>query len=127
MRISLFLFVLFMCANAAHAGSACLSWTPPTQNTDGSPLTNLAGYRIYYGESAAVLHQTIQLNNAALTTYCVNDLAPGPWYFAVTAFTSTGAESAKSNIASKVVRFPGPTDGAIEAPTDGAIEDPTGD
>ena len=127
MRTTSLIALLLMLANAAHAGEATLRWIAPTQNTDGSPLTNLAGYRIYYGASSTQLTQTIQLANAGLTTYVVRDLAPGTWYFAVTAYNSAGVESALSNIASKVVRFPGPTDGAIEAPTDGAIEDPTGD
>lgn len=127
MRTTSLIALLLMLANAAHAGEATLRWIAPTQNTDGSPLTNLAGYRVYYGTSPTQLTQTIQLANAGLTTYVVRDLAPGTWYFAVTAYSSAGAESALSNIASKVVRFPGPTDGAIEAPTDGAIEDPTGD
>ena len=43
----------------AHRGNAgCqwlghVSWVPPTQNTDGSPLTNLSGYRLTYGRSAS--------------------------------------------------------------------------
>lgn len=115
MRMISLLALLLMLANAAYAGEATLRWTAPTQNTDGSPLTNLAGYRIYYGTSSTQLTQTIQLANAGLTTYVVRDLAPGTWYFAVAAYNSAGVESALSNIASKVVRFPGPTDGAIES------------
>ncbi len=37
---------------ATSPGTATLSWTPPTQNTDGSPLTDLAGYRVYWGTSS---------------------------------------------------------------------------
>ncbi len=44
-------------------GSVTLSWYPPTQNADGSPLTDLAGYRVYYGHSADSLHQVITLDN----------------------------------------------------------------
>src|ERR1700686_4746433 len=48
-------------------GAAALSWTAPDQNTDGSTLTNLAGYRIYYGTSANTLDQVIQINTVGIT------------------------------------------------------------
>jgi hypothetical protein len=85
-------------------GAASLTWEPPTTNTDGSALTNLAGYRIVYGASAAHLTQTIQVANAGISTYVVEDLAPGTYYFAVRAYTSKGLESADSNVLPKVVR-----------------------
>ena len=85
-------------------GAASLSWEPPTQNTDGSALTNLAGYRIVYGVSATQLTQTIQVANAGVSSYVVDNLAPGTYYFAVRAYTSKGAESADSNVVAKVVR-----------------------
>lgn len=90
-------------ANSVTLGSATLSWVAPTQNTDGSSLTNLAGYRIAYGTSASALNQTIDISNPSLTTYVVDDLAAGTWYFAVKAYTSAGAESALSNVASKTI------------------------
>jgi hypothetical protein len=88
---------------AISNGRATLSWTAPTENTDGSTLSNLAGYRIRYGKSAGALTQTIVISNASVTTYVVEDLAPATWYFAVTAFSSTGAESEYSNVANKQI------------------------
>jgi len=85
-------------------GAATLSWTPPTQNTDGSALTNLAGYRIHYGTSASMLTHSIQIANPGLTSYVIENLSPGTYYFAVRAYTSNGGESDNSNIASKVVQ-----------------------
>lgn len=85
-------------------GSATLSWTPPTRNTNGSTLTNLAGYRIYYGTSSGALNRTIQVSNPGIASYVISDLAPATWYFSVRAYTSTGAESAPSNVASKTIR-----------------------
>jgi hypothetical protein len=85
-------------------GAASLSWEPPTTNTDGSTLTDLAGYRIMYGASPTQLTQTIQLANAGLSAFVVENLAPGTYYFAVRAYTSKGAESADSNVMPKVVR-----------------------
>jgi hypothetical protein len=84
-------------------GNATLSWIPPTQNEDGSALTNLAGYRIYYGTSASNLNQTINLTNPGLTRYVVENLSGGTWYFGIRAYSSNGAESAMSAIASKTI------------------------
>jgi hypothetical protein len=84
-------------------GSATLSWTPPTQNTDGSPLTDLAGYRIYWGTSQNGLLNSVTVNNPGLTSYVVDQLTPGTWYFATTAVNSQLVESGPSNVASKAV------------------------
>lgn len=84
-------------------GAATLSWTPPTQNTDGSSLTNLAGYRIQYGASASALSQIIEVSNPSLSAYVVTGLSSGTWYFAIKAYNSSGAESALSNVASKTI------------------------
>lgn len=84
-------------------GSATLRWNAPTLNTDGTPLTNLAGYTILYGTSATTLTQSISVNNPSVVTYVVDSLSDGPKYFAVKAFTSAGIESANSNVASKTI------------------------
>ena len=89
--------------NAVVLGSATLSWTPPTQNTDGSALGNLAGYRIYYGSSANSLTNTVQITNPGLTSYVMGNLASGTYYFALAAYNSAGAESALSNVGSKTI------------------------
>ena len=88
---------------AVSNGSATLSWTAPTENTDGSTLSSLSGFRIRYGTNATALTQTIVINNASVTTYVVEDLSPATWFFAVTAVTSTGVESTNSNVASKQI------------------------
>ncbi|HLS81789.1 MAG TPA: putative Ig domain-containing protein [Steroidobacter sp.] len=90
--------------SAPVVGSATLSWTPPTQNTDGSTLTNLAGYRIVYGASPTTLNRMAEVDNPGLTTYVVTGLNAGTWYFAVKAYTSSGVESALSNVASKSIQ-----------------------
>jgi hypothetical protein len=84
-------------------GSATLTWNPPTQNTDGSPLTNLAGYRVYWGTSQNNLSNSTLLNNPGLASHVVDQLTPATWYFAVTAVNSSGVESTFSNLASKQV------------------------
>ena len=80
-----------------------MSWTPPTQNADGSTLTDLAGYEVRYGRSQDNLDQTVQLNNPSLNTYVVENLTAGTWFFAVRSVNRAGVASQLSNIASKTV------------------------
>jgi hypothetical protein len=83
--------------------SATLSWEAPTSNTNGTPLMDLAGYRIYYGSSATDLSQSAQIRSVGIQTYVIDGLGAGTWYFAVMAVTSTGVESALSNIVAKTI------------------------
>jgi hypothetical protein len=85
------------------AGSATISWTAPTMNTDGSPLTDLAGYTIYYGTSATNLTQSITVSGAGTTSAQISNLASGTWYFGVASNTTTGEQSALSSAASVVI------------------------
>jgi hypothetical protein len=86
--------------NQVSNGTASLEWTPPTENTDGSALNNLAGYKVYYGPSASSMSHVVQLTNPGLTGYTVTNLGSGTWYFAVTAYTATGVESSLSPVVS---------------------------
>ena len=86
----------------AATGSASLSWTAPTTNSDGTALTNLAGYRIHYGTTTAMT-QTAQLATPGVTTYTLGNLTSGTWYFAVSAYASNGTESTLSNTATKTI------------------------
>lgn len=87
---------------AVATGSVTLSWTAPTQNTDGSPLTNLSGYKIYWGTSSGSYPNSASVS-AGVTTYVVENLVPGTYYFAV-ATVASGTESARSSAASKTVQ-----------------------
>jgi hypothetical protein len=91
-------------SSTTTTGAVTLSWTPPTQNTDGSSLTNLAGYRVLYGTSPTALTRTVQLANPGLSSYVVENLALGTWYFSLRSYSTTGAESSASNVASATVR-----------------------
>jgi len=86
-----------------YAGTATLTWTAPTQNTDGSPLVDLAGYRVYHGTSPDALTDVVQVTDAAATTYAFNQLGSGTHYFAVAAYTASGVESALSGVGSKTI------------------------
>jgi Putative Ig domain len=84
--------------------TATVSWTPPTLNTDGTTLTDLAGYHLYYGTSESNLDQVVDITNPGLATYVLSSLSPATWYFAITAFNSEGAESDRSPVASIVTQ-----------------------
>ena len=76
-----------------------LNWTVPTTNIDGTPLTDLAGYKVYYGTSSG--YYTNSINLGKVTTYTFNSLASGTYYFVATAFNAAGLESVTSNEVSK--------------------------
>ena len=73
---------------------------PPTANSDGSTLTDLAGYTVYYGTSPDSLTQSVKISNPGLTAYTVSNLTSGTWYFAVTSYSATGVESSRSGVIS---------------------------
>lgn len=88
---------------APNSGAVTLRWTEPTEFNDGAPLTNLAGYRLYYGTSPSSLFTVVKLADASLSTYTIKNLGTATWYFGVTAYTTTGVESQMSEIVSKSV------------------------
>jgi hypothetical protein len=74
-----------------------LSWVAPTQNEDGSPLQDLAGFHIRYGQQSGKYTNTIDLKTAGIEEYTVTNLVPSKYYFVVSAYTSSGLESKNSN------------------------------
>jgi hypothetical protein len=89
--------------NDMGTGTATLSWTPPTQNSDGTALTNLAGFQVRYGRSASNLDQAVSLDNPSINRYVVENLSAGTWYFAVVSVNTTGATSSLSNTSNKTI------------------------
>jgi hypothetical protein len=89
--------------NQVAMGSVTLSWNPPTTNADGTPITDLAGYRIYYGRSAGVLDRVVVISNAGLTRYVVDNLSAATWYFSMTSYNASGIESARSSVVSRTL------------------------
>ncbi len=85
-------------------GAATLSWIPPTQNVDETALTDLSGYKIYYGTQKGNYPNSIAINNPGVTEYVIENLSgSNTYYFVITAFDSQGNESGLSNIASKSI------------------------
>jgi hypothetical protein len=89
--------------NQMSAGNAALDWTPPTENSDGSVLTNLAGYNVHYGTSRDALTQVERLTNPGLTSYVVDNLSAGTWYFAISSYATNGSESYNSGVVSTTI------------------------
>ena len=85
-------------------GSAELSWSAPTQNEDGSALTNLAGYKVRYGTSVSSLDTVVDVPGPATTDIVISDLAAGTWYFTVASYTNTGVQSAPAGPVYKTIR-----------------------
>lgn len=83
--------------------SVTLSWSAPTENTNGTPLTNLAGYWIYYGTSADAMTKSVQIANPGVVTYVLSNLSPGTWYFSMTAYSTADVQSPNSAVASHVI------------------------
>jgi hypothetical protein len=94
------LFVLVAGCRPARPpdGAVTLSWITPAENEDGSPLVDLAGYRIYWGQSPGGPYAgSVEIEDTAQTTYRVEGLQDGEWYFVVTAVNADLLESRVSN------------------------------
>ena len=95
-----------------EAASIGVSWTAPTTNADGSPLRDLAGYRLYVGTSTpacpsgsfhSVSSSTASPGANQQVSNRLTGLAANTTYFArVTAVDGSGNESACSGTASGV-------------------------
>ncbi len=95
--VSLPAFTITVTAAAAGASSVSLAWEAPTENSDGTQLQDLKGYKIHYGTESQAYTGAIAVDNPTLTTYLVDALPAGTYYFAVTAYNSQGMESSPSD------------------------------
>ncbi len=113
--LSLILGGLLLIAVPGEAGILDASWTAPTMNANGSPLTDLAAYRVYYGTSGAPCPGGTFLQTASTTpnpgpgqivSVRFTGLSPTLLYnVAVTAVDTSGTQSACSTLASAVARI----------------------
>jgi hypothetical protein len=97
-------FTISVAGTTASTGSATVNWVPPTQNTNGSALTNLAGIILYYGTAPASLTQSVKLASSSQISYTIANLTAGTWYFGGVAYTNTGVQSAMSPVVSMSVQ-----------------------
>jgi hypothetical protein len=73
-----------------------LNWVAPTENVDGSNLTDLAGYRIYWGSTSRNYTNMVDVPDSQTASHTL-DLESGDYYVAMTALDLEGNESAYSN------------------------------
>ena len=119
--MSMFCFSIFLIScgveSSGQSGSqqegsntATLSWEAPTTNLNGTPLNDLAGYKVYYGVESGNYAETIDVGatscqEVGLKTECtttIDNLNTGKYYFAVTAYDTSGNESSFSDEGSKI-------------------------
>ncbi len=96
-------FSIEVVAAGAAQGAVTLSWMPPTENEDGSYLTDLAGYWVYWGNNPGTYTEWMRIDNPGLTAIVIESLVPGSWEFAMTSFNADGVESGLSNAVTRVV------------------------
>lgn len=81
-----------------------LTWVAPTQNTDGTALTDLKGYKVLYGNTGTAEAQltTVVSVPATPNAWTSPDLVPaGDWFFGMKTLNSMDLESALSNVTTK--------------------------
>jgi hypothetical protein len=88
---------------AYGSGAVELTWEAPTENVDGTPLTDLAGYKIYWGIQPNKLKNSVKIDNPAVVTYVLENLVPATYYFSATAVNAEGSESDPSGVTSLTI------------------------
>ena len=83
-------------------GKATLTWDAPKTNVDGTPINDLAGYKIYFGSEPGKFSHVIDVGN--VTNFEITNLPSGEFYCAATAYDTSGNESTLSNEAEKLVK-----------------------
>ena len=97
-------FSIEVVAGGSATGSVALRWTPPTQNEDGSQLTDLAAYRILWSRNGGSFSNSARISNPSVTRYVVENLTPGTYELVIIAINSAGVESRFSNSITRVVK-----------------------
>ncbi len=84
--------------------SATVTWTVPTQNTDGTAYTDPKGFKVYYDMTQGGPYANVNdIANPTATTHVVSPLIPGTWFFVATAYNQNDVESDVSNEAMKIL------------------------
>lgn len=113
-------FALTVVDQGSYGGT--LGWQPPTSDGDGDELNDLAGFKIYYGNASRAYTQSINVSNPGVSSYYIDGLVAGTYYFAVSSYDFSGNESAPSNEVKAVLGVSpgGSTDGGTDGSTGGS-------
>lgn len=107
------------------AGGGVATWNPPTTNTDGTQLVDLAGYKLYWRTASGSYSQSQSMNISVCSACpdpvgteveigCIGGLTPGTTYYIVaTAYNTSGNESDYSNEVTKTIPLPANPTGNI--------------
>lgn len=129
-------FLVIISYTTAYAGDVTLSWYVPTTNVDGTCLTDLQGYNVYYGVSSGIYGyvDSLDITNPDLIcidtwvdagtgcgnikdcTYTITNLNYGTWFLSLTTYDTSGNESGYSSEISKNSGG----DGFVSAESDGS-------
>lgn len=90
------------------AGTATLSWLPPTTYTDGTVL-NVSRYQLYMQVNGGSYAPVPDAIGGGLTTYVVSGLFNGDYCWQLTALDAAEVESVPSNTACKTISVGGNT------------------
>ena len=96
----LFFISLLLGSPIANAAAVRLQWDSPTTNTDNSPLTDLAGFKIYYGTTSGSYTNSVTIG--VINNYVIDLPINTTYYFAATAINLVSVESGYSNEVSKL-------------------------
>ncbi|MGA2518473.1 MAG: hypothetical protein ABSG44_18235 [Thermodesulfobacteriota bacterium] len=96
------MIVMAVCGSALGAAlNLKATWTPPTTNSDGTPLTDLASYKLYRTDGTRTLISTIQAPSSSYNfSVTVADQSAGTLTFVITAVDTNSNESVDSAPAS---------------------------
>jgi len=86
---------------SATAGTASLSWLSPPANSNGT--LEVEGYHIYYGRSAQDLTHVVNVESPSATSFVINNLPAGTWFFGIASYNAEKVESSLSAIVSTAI------------------------
>ena len=89
---------------AAQTTSVRVSWRAPATNEDGTPVSDLTGFRVFYGNASGQYGQSLLASSPSITSVVIEDLTSSTtWYFVVKALAAGGVESDYSTEVSKAL------------------------
>ncbi len=117
---------LFLSSLAPAQGEPLpLHWIAPTENVDGSPLTDLAGFQVYWGDQPGDYNLgTEYLADQSLTSHTL-EVAPGTYFVAMSAWDADGNESDLSNELVRTVAAGAPGNATLAATAEWARSEMT--
>ena len=79
-----------------------LSWVAPSEREDNQPisLSDIAGYKIYYGTTRGNYDKSIDVNNSTAQSYTITNLPTGTYYLVI---TTKDTENRESQYSSEVI------------------------